>query len=188
MRAENIKSGFKTAGVVPYNPVKVRSSAFLIQTTSDDIEQRPRTPPTTIVPSQVLSTPTNRRKLYQAIERVDSATPVIRPIRDLITKTGRTIDRLQFDLAVAQRQITTYKRTARDYAMKSKKQGPIDLNQSFATVEHIKNAYNKAQLATVATRRVEQQVQPVRCIPVPSPDHTDAFGIIAERLRAITRQ
>lgn len=183
----NILSGFKAAGIVPFNPAKVLSSPFIIQVPGDSDHQRVKTPPPSTLPQEVPSTPANHRELSKAIRSVDKLTPLDRPVRNLLTKTGRTIDRLQYRLAETQRQLTIYQRTVKDHTAKAKKSGPVDLNQTFTTVEQIKKAYNEAQTATTATTRTRATVRSSTAASAASLAPTDPFGIIAERLRAITR-
>lgn len=181
----NIKSSFKSAGKVPYNPNKVLSSPFILQVASDSQQQRSHSPQVMTTPTEVQRTPTNHRELDQAVTTLHTLTPLDYNIRDLFAKTGRTIDRLHFRLAEAQRQGTTYKRLSDDHAARSKKQGPVDLNRTFANIDSIKKAYDKAQLPPTTTRGPIRPARLSKPTPTRPPTSTEPFLMVAERLRAI---
>lgn len=100
----------------------------------DHIEATPRAVTAERQPDEVLQTPKSRRDLYRAIVAIDTVTPLPRTVRDLLIKTGRTIDRLVFRAATTERQLIMYKQLADDWKEKSKKQAPVGPNKQFVQI------------------------------------------------------
>ena len=187
LSTKNIESGFTTAGIVPWNPRKVLSSPFIVHRTTDDEIQRPISPPRPIVAPQTLTTPTNRRQLYQAVSQLRATTPLDRDTRVLLSKTSRGFDRVLFKLATTERQLATYKRQVDDQRLKSKKKQPVDPNKVFIDIEDIKASYNRLLQPLTSTTITQTTARAVPPILSPPQATVDPFQRVIEQLQSISR-
>jgi hypothetical protein len=183
----NIRAGFKAAGIIPLNPQKVLSSPFVLPDPDKALPQRPTTPEPQTAHNQVISTPKSRRDLYRAMVAIDAVVPLPRVVRDLLAKTGRTIDRLVFRAATTERQLIMYKRLVNEWKAKSKKQAPVDPNKQFVQIEDIKRAHNRVREQSTATRATTKRSAPVRTPQVDASAPVDPFLTVAQRLQSINR-
>lgn len=185
LHRSNILSGFKTAGIVPWDPQKVLSSPFILQSSSDNDDIRPTSPNRLKIQQTVPYTPSNRRTLFQAIAIVDSSTCINRDVRQLLFKTGRAFDRLHFKLATSQQQLASYKRQVDDYTAKSKRKEPVDLNKVFVDIEDIKATYNRVVQQLTAKKATTTRATTVQPTAGPSQAIVDPFQRVIDQLRSI---
>lgn len=181
----NIRAGFRAAGIVPFNPQKILSSPFVLSDRNDPLPQRATSPDRAIISQQVIQTPKSRRDLYRAIMTIDAVTPLPRPVRDLLNKTGRTIDRLVFRTATTERQLTAYKRLADDWKAKSKKKAPVDPNSLFVNIENIKKKHDQQQEESAPTRGATTRSTAARTPQAATPASIDPFQRLTEQFRSI---
>jgi hypothetical protein len=160
----------------------VLSSPFILP---DPIETTPRAVTPDRQPDEVLQTPKSRRDLYRAMVAIDAVAPLPRAVRDLLAKTGRTIDRLVFRAATTERQLIMYKRLVDDWKAKSKKQAPVDPNKQFIQIEDIKRAHDRVREQSTATRATTKRSAPVRTPQVDTSTPLDTFLTVAQRLQSI---
>jgi DDE superfamily endonuclease len=181
----NIRSGFQTAGIVPWNPRKALSSPFIIHRDDDDDIVKPTSPVRPVLQQTVPYTPTNRRELYQAVSTIEPSTVIDRSVRQLFTKTGRAFDRLHFDLATSQRQLASHKRQLDDYRSKSKRREPVNPNKLFNNLEDIQAAVERANAQIATTRGATTRLQAIAPTVRATQANIDPFLAIVEQLQSI---
>jgi hypothetical protein len=137
----NCASGFRAAGIEPWDPDKALNSRFVI----DVINKRPQTPPqttSTLTPDIWDSTMTPRtgRHLLQALSELSKDSRLDRTVRTLLTKSSKRLDKLIFDQAASYREIKVLRRKLNDLRGKRKRKQPTNPNKSFIDVNDIQVA------------------------------------------------
>ena len=137
----NCASGFRAAGIEPWNPDKALNSRFVL----DAINKRPQTPPQTTSTSTVNAwdptmTPRTGRHLLQALFELSKDIRLDRTVRTLLIKTGKRLDKLIFDQAASYREIKLLRRKINDLRGKRKRKQPTNPNKSFIDVNDIQMA------------------------------------------------
>ena len=181
----NIRSGFQTAGIVPWNPRKALSSPFIIHRDDDDDIVQPTSPIRPVLQQIIPRTPTNRRELYQAVSIIEPSTVIDRSIRQLFTQTGRAFDRLHFNLATSQRQSASYKRQLDDHQSKSKRREPVNPNKLFNNLVDIKAVVERASTQIATTREATTRSQAIIPTVRATQANIDPFLAIVEQLQSI---
>ena len=182
----NILSGFATAGIWPWCPRKALSSPFIVTPVSDGDSVRPRTPEEARAHSIIQLTPTNRRELLQAMRTLSQDIAFPRVVRDLLAKTGRTLDRTHFELATTKRTAASYKRQLDEYKAKSKKKQAVNPNDAFINLKDIQTAYEGGPPRIVEPPATTVATIANQTTPEPALSHTEAFQQVAQLLRTIS--
>lgn len=170
---------------MPWNPRKALSSPFIIYRSTDDDVQRPTSSKQVVSDPEVHPTPKSRHDLYHAVSTLQQAGPVDRTVRTLFSKTGRALDRMQFQLADTERQLASYKRQVDEYRAKSKRKEAVDMNKVFVNIEDIKRTYDRIQLEPSTTRSSSTRTTAAVSTQRPAQTTVDPFQRVAQQLRAI---
>ncbi|KAK5074421.1 hypothetical protein LTR70_010234 [Exophiala xenobiotica] len=122
----NCAAGFEAAGIEPYNPSKTLSSRFIV----NHDEQRPTTPVAAgsnqiAGPWDLIMTPATGPHITTALNYLSTSTELNRTIRTIFAKTGKALERSQFELADAQRELRLLRRKA------------VNPNKSFIALDDI---------------------------------------------------
>ena len=142
---QNILSGWKAAGISPWDPRKViRSSQLAInnqisQTTPKSSPQR-----TPTASEKILHTPQNRRDFLKAVQMISIQESIPRPVRWLLSKTGKALDNLHHLHSQDSLQIQAQQKKIDELGNKRRKKVAIDCNQVFANITKIKEAQDEA--------------------------------------------
>jgi len=142
---QNILSGWRAAGISPWNPRKViRSSQLTIKNQIDQIT--PKSPPqrTPTASEQILHTPQNKRDFLKAVQMITAQESIPRPVRWLLSKTGKAFDNLHHLHSQHSLQIQAQQKKLDELANKRRKKVAIDCNQMFANIAKIKEAQDEA--------------------------------------------
>jgi hypothetical protein len=142
---QNILSGWRAAGISPWNPRKViRSSQLTINNQIDQIT--PKSPPqrTPTASEQILHTPQNKRDFLKAVQMITAQESIPRPVRWLLSKTGKAFDNLHHLHSQHSLQIQAQQKKLDELANKRRKKVAIDCNQMFANIAKIKEAQDEA--------------------------------------------
>ena len=110
MSTSNIRSGFATAGIVPFNKRKVLSSPFILQTDKPTPPEATTTPITATAEPKVQLTPSNRRELYGRRRSLEQHTELDYDTRSLLQGCERAFNRLHYENAQLKQRLNTVKR------------------------------------------------------------------------------
>jgi hypothetical protein len=149
----NIRSSWKAAGVVPWNPQKVLASSQIVGvpaaeagTPTPTARKRARAPS----PTELLqTTPKKPHDLYVAAQALENSDKLSRTLRTALRKSGKALSKMSVDLATAkavndslQNQLDSLKTRGQ------RKRVTLDPNQTFADIDSVKKAQEAASLAT----------------------------------------
>ena len=132
LTSNTIQSGFRSAGIVPFDPEKVLRGHFVTNQPIEEETELPRRPQTPIRQEEELAlyTPANRRQLLQQAAKI--STP--RSTRRLLQKTSKAFDTLHTQAAYQQLQITSQQQRLDTFEASKVKRTNRDLNQQFQEV------------------------------------------------------
>lgn len=183
--SHNCESGFKAAGINPFDPSKALNSRFIIAKTV----QRQTTPPSTFDTSNqaydLRTTPRSHRDLHHAVKLVEKTTILPPNIRLVFTKTSKALDKQQFKIATAERELTTLRRKLDAIRSKSKRKRAVNPNKLFIDLNEIQAVSNRPSqaipTATVAPNTPEHSSIP----PVATTSLREAVQAIAASILSI---
>jgi len=181
----NCESGFKAAGIWPFNPLKGLQSRFIPYAVKKSYNKRPSTPPPTIIDPDVVITPYNRTLFSQVITTVSRSITVDRTVRTLFAKTGKAIDSHSVDIAAAQRKILGLTKQLDTFKKKQKKKQAVNSNLLFVGLQDIERA-NRAPITPATTFQPQSEDVGTRQLPIVIDSNpVDPFMAIADRFRSI---
>jgi hypothetical protein len=149
----NIRSSWKAAGVVPWNPQKVLASSQIVGvpaaeagTPTPTARKRARAPS----PTELLqTTPKKPHDLYVAAQALENSGKLSRTLRTALRKSSKALSKMSVDPATAkavndslQNQLDSLKTRGQ------RKRVTLDPNQTFADIDSVKKAQEAASLAT----------------------------------------
>jgi hypothetical protein len=153
-----IRSGWRAAGICPYNPVKVL--------TSSQVTGRPVTPPRRKRPlsptDSLFQTPKRPHDLHIASQKLRSTFSLPREARVILHKAGKAIGRANTRAAGLEAKITQLNyQLEKLQHKKPKKRIMLNANTQFANIENIKKALDEAAAAKAheATKDHEREAQ-----------------------------
>jgi hypothetical protein len=132
----NIKSGWRAAGIEPWNPTKVITSSQIPQQHVQAIPQTPRRTRQLSV-ERYLTTPQNRREFDRLIGYLPQSIEGQRSVRMVLKKASKAIDQFHHNHVIQSQTINAYELQLQEQRNKRKKKVAIDANKSFATMERI---------------------------------------------------
>jgi len=149
----NIRSSWKAAGLVPWNPQKVLESSQVMGSRPSTASNDPN-PPTlnhkrARSESELLKTPKKPQDLYEAAQTLNSPS---RTSRTMFRKAGKAIAELSVELANAKSTIEALRSQVQDPKKGQRKRVTTDPNQTFANVDSIQNAQKAVAAAEVAKK------------------------------------
>jgi DDE superfamily endonuclease len=168
----NIRAGWKTAGIYPWNPQKVLRSSQVKSTapkpTLTMSQQHPIQQQRSLI-STMIATPRNRHDLQIQLQQIAAQEPVSRSLRTLLQKASKTIDTCTFTITQQTRLIASY-HSQRDHLQnKRRKKVVIDANTRFACIEDIvkvqeeiaarQKEYDRKDRAKLAREMADEVVQ-----------------------------
>jgi len=146
----NIRSSWKAAGLVPWNPRKVLESSQVMgsqsSTASSDLNRPTLNRKRARSESELLKTPKKPQDLYEAAQTLSS------PSRTSRTIFRKAIAGLSVELANAKSTIEALKSQVQGLEKGQRKRVAIDPNQTIANVDSIRNAQKAATAAEVARK------------------------------------
>jgi hypothetical protein len=141
----NIRSGWQAVGIYPWNPRKVIRSSQVAQ----GDQTKPQTPQkeshkrNLSSTESVLVTPQNKRQLLHIIDQIQAQMPIPRPVRALLSKTGKAFDVIIHQQAQNIQQIEAQRRKLDQLQAKKKKKTAIDANKRFTDIVAIKAVHDQ---------------------------------------------
>lgn len=182
----NCATGFEAAGIEPYNPSKALASRFIV--TQD--EQRPTTPTTpgynqTEELWDLTMTPTSHQHISTALQYLSGSTELDRTVRTVFAKTGKALERSQFDLATAQREIKLMRRKIGDISKKHKRKQSVNPNKLFVGLADVEmgSVGPPVPMAPATATQVNPERVPIAHVAASRP--LDPFGAVTTALQAI---
>jgi hypothetical protein len=154
-----LKSGWKAAGLFPWNPSKgINSSQVRIQPPATKSTTPPSPKQPQFNPETLLSTPKHPQHMYHAIQMLNRQQELSRDQRTVLQKAGKAIGQLKAQQAIQEALIhkqEAHLETLR--SQKAKKKVAVDPNNRFANIEMIKKAMDEAkeQEARIQARQPE---------------------------------
>ena len=150
----NIRSGWKAAGICPWNPQKALQSSQLSNLPKTPPEQAPKT---NLNFEDVFQTPTNQRHIQTIVQSLDKDRNLTRNCRAAFTKAGKSIGRLISQSAQQEAVIQHQELVINELKnAKSRKRVRIDPNLRFADVESIRASIQEHTNEQVRTKRVRR--------------------------------
>jgi hypothetical protein len=142
---QNILSGWRAAGISPWDPRKViRSSQLAINNQISQITPKSSPQRTPTASEQILHTPQNKRNFLKAVQMISIQESIPRPVRWLLSKTGKAFDNLHHLHSQDSLQLQGQQKKIDELANKRQKKVAIDCNQVFANITKIKEAQDEA--------------------------------------------
>jgi hypothetical protein len=136
-----IRSGWRAAGIYPWNPVKAINSSQV----KNQLKSPPRRKRARSLDYDVTRTPQKPQHLFEAVRSITKAAKIPRMQRLVIQKAGKAIGRLNAIQAGHEATIQRQKAEIESLqAKKPRKRITIDPNLRFANIESIKKALDKA--------------------------------------------
>lgn len=124
----NCESGFRAAGIHPYNPRKGLDSRCIIPHPLS----RPQTPPLRLDTfnddPETLTTPHNRQHFVRALQTLSKSSPIDRNTRDFLMKASKTVEKQQVEIAQQLVKIQALQEFKDREKGKHKRQQPVDHN------------------------------------------------------------
>lgn len=177
LTSSTIKSGWRAAGIVPWDPRKVIRSSQVPQEHTQAVPQTPRRKQR-LSTEGLYTTPQNRRDFERLASLLPASIETNRTIRTVLQKASKAIDRFHHQSVIQSRTMKAYEIQIQEHKNKRRKKVAIDANETFATVEKI-----IATKAVVALNQPvwdeQQKVQEAR---------RTANVMIANQLEAFTHQ
>lgn len=157
LSSRNIRRGFATAGIVPFNPQKVLASHQVLQ-------QVPKTPgvQSSRAPATANSaglTPRNLHQMRRSIDRLQDGQSISRSVRRLLFSVGRQLDRFSTTLALQQRQISHQTTLIEEYRQRKARKKAIDPNILFKDIATIKRAQDLVNEQNQAWEQQDRQAE-----------------------------
>lgn len=182
----NCKSGFKAAGIWPWDPSKGVDSHFILPDAnlpclprnSDRQQQIPSSP-------HAYMTPRNGRQLLRTVRKVATSQSMDRTVRTLFRKTGKQLDRLAFELAESQATASSMTKKLDDIAAKRKQNRPVNPNLLFISREDVVLNHIGPPVPLLATTTTTVAVEPVSTPPPPPPASVDALDQVIASFRGV---
>ena len=88
-------------------------------------------------------TPTGPRDIARVLSTLARSHLIDRTIQTVITKTGKALDRSNFNYADTQRQLHLLQRRFNEIKAKSKKKQPVNPNKLFISLDDIQNGLSR---------------------------------------------
>jgi DDE superfamily endonuclease/Tc5 transposase DNA-binding domain/helix-turn-helix, Psq domain len=152
----NIRSGWKAAGVYPWNPEKGLSSSQ-VKTSS---QQHPTTPPHPQLDDPLDTTPTRPHQVYLAVQDLNKRQGLSREERLFLGKAGKAIAMLNTEKAAAQATIQQQQTLIHELGFTGQKRKRVnhDPTTKFARIDNIVKAQREAaeKEAKLAARHLEE--------------------------------
>jgi len=146
----NIRSSWRAAGLVPWNPQKVPGSSQIMGSRpSDDQDQPTPNRKRARLEPEFLKTPKKPQDLYEAAQALDSPS---RTSRIMFRKAGKAMAGLSVELASSKSANEALRSQLQDSRKGQRKRVAIDPNQSFADVDSTRNAQKAVAAAEVAKK------------------------------------
>jgi ribosome recycling factor len=131
-----IRSGWRAAGIEPWDPLKVITSSQVPQQQAQDITQTPQRKSQLAI-ELCLTTPQNRRDFDRLVDLLLPSIESQRSTRMVLKKASKAMDRLHHHHVIQSQTITAYETQIQELKNKRKKKATIDSNEGFASMERI---------------------------------------------------
>jgi hypothetical protein len=133
-----IRAGWKAAGIYPWDPRKVLRSSQVVQNERTHGVQTLVTPTKRKQSPDVnIATPQNRQDFLRSVRQSTHQETVSRPIRLLLQKASKAIDRFHVQEAISMKKLSVYELKLAELHQKKRRKVAIDANQAFASIESI---------------------------------------------------
>jgi hypothetical protein len=121
-----IRAGFKAAGIYPWDPRKVLRSSQVVQNERTPI---PVTPTKRIrSPNINIATPQNHQQFLRSVRQFTHQETVSRPIRLLLQKASKAIDRFHVQEAISMKKLSVYELKLAELHQKKRRKVAINAN------------------------------------------------------------
>lgn len=148
-----IKTGWRAAGLYPWNPQKILRSSRVTQTPATP-KKRPRSPT-----ESTFNTPRNKKQLREIELAIAEMTPGTRTHRFALRKITKGFEQIHFEQALTAKQLMAQQLQSKEKEASSVKQKPIpDPNTTFLQLPDIL----EAQKAAVEAAEEEARQEAVR--------------------------
>jgi len=162
LNSTNIKSGWRAAGLVPFDSRKVIRSSQVTKMEAD-VPKAPQTPPQRkrkASPNIEILTPQDRHQLEANLALISKSGPISRGVRLLFRKTAKGLDTINARTAQQTQQIDRQSNRLEQLQQKKQKKTAIDSNERFADIAKIKEAQTAMAAQTEAwTRQNDEREQ-----------------------------
>lgn len=160
----NIRSGFKKAGIWPFNPQKVLGDPQALIGDSPPPPERPLTPEA--IPTQeegVFTTPKKSLDIVRALgEARGHVSPGHRTVRGLLTKAGKALDQSNTERAILQAKVERLEEDFRAVKPHTRKRIREDRNDKFIRIGEIVKAQEASRRPPKRRRAATpEDLQPV---------------------------
>jgi hypothetical protein len=157
----NILSGWRTAGISPWDPRKVIRSSQLLENNQIHQPEPPQTPHKRKISAseETINTPHNKRQFLDNIDKVQAHHPISRPVRMLLSKTGKALDLFHTTHAQNSLQLQAQQRQIDEFKAKKQKKVAIDSNQLFADITKIKAVQDEQERLRDAWEQQDRVVE-----------------------------
>ena len=143
----NIRSGFRKAGIWPFNPSQVLDNPEALLGDSPPPPERPLTPnPFPIEELTAFTTPKKSQDILRALGSARGhVSPSQRNVRRLLVKSGKALDQANAERALLKAQLEAQQENNRALKPYSKKKVRENRNDKFVSIEAIAKAQEASE-------------------------------------------